>query len=111
MSVKTFTAYRPEEDEFISLEDHEGNTQQFKLNPSLPGKLILDFMFVSGTEDSGELAKAINTVLDNAIVEEDQERWNEFSSNPKNGVTIGVLSEIVGHVTAVLSGNDPAQEE
>lgn len=110
MAVKTFTTYKPEEDHFVELQDHEGNTQQFKLNPSLPGKLILDFMFVSGTEDSSELAKAINTVLDNAIVEEDKERWEEFTTNPKNGVTISVLSEIVGHVTAVLSGNPPDQE-
>lgn len=110
MASKTFTTYRPEEDHYIELEDHTGQTQQFKLNPSLPGKLILDFMFVSGTEDSSELAKAINTVLDNAIVEEDKERWDEFSGNPKNGVTISVLSEIVGHVTAVLSGNPPDQE-
>ena len=106
MSVKTFTAYRPDEDNFIEIDDHEGTTQSFKLNPSLPGKIILDFMFISGTEDSSKLAEAITTVLDNAIVAEDKERWDEFSSDPKNGVTISVLSEIVGHVTAVLSGND-----
>lgn len=110
MASKTFTTYKPEEEHFIELEDHKGDVQRFKLNPSLPGKLILDFMFVSGTEDSSELAKAINKVLDNAIVEEDTERWETFSNDPKNGVTISVLSEIVGHVTAVLSGNPPDQE-
>jgi hypothetical protein len=110
MAVKTFQTYQPEEENFIELEDNEGATQRFKLNPSLPGKLILDFMFVSGTDDSHELAKAINTVLDNAVVEEDKERWEEFTNNPKNGVTISVLSEIVGHVTAVLSGNPPEAE-
>lgn len=110
MAIKTFTTYKPEEDQFIELADHAGEVHRFKLNPSLPGKLILDFMFVAGTEDSGELANAINTVLDNAIVEEHKEQWNEFASDPKNGVTITVLSEIVGHVTAVLSGNPPDQE-
>jgi hypothetical protein len=92
------------------MDDHEGTTRSFKLNPSIPGKLILDFMFVSGTDDSNELAKAINTVLDNAIVDEDKEAWNEFISEPKNGVTITVLSEIVGYVTSTLSGNPQAQE-
>lgn len=110
MATKAFTTYRPDEAEFIELDDHTGATQRFALNPSLPGKLILDFMFVSGTDDSKELAKAINKVLDNAIAEEDTERWNTFIDDPKNGVTIGVLSEIVGHVTAVLSGNPPDQE-
>ena len=110
MASKTFTTYRPEEDQYIELQSHEGDTHGFKLNPSLPGKLILDFMFVSGTDDTSELAKAITTVLDKAIVDEDKERWNEFINDPKNGVTISVLSEIVGHVTAVLSGNPPDQE-
>lgn len=110
MATKTFTTYKPAEDQFIELDDFNGETHTFKLNPSIPGKLILDFMFVSGTDDSNELAKAINTVLDNAIVDEDKEAWNEFISEPKNGVTITVLSEIVGYVTSTLSGNPQAQE-
>lgn len=110
MATKTFTTYRPEEEQYIELDDHEGNTQKFKLTPSLPGKLVLDFMYVSSTEDTGELAKAIHKVLDSAIVEEDRERWNAFADKPENGVTIAVLSEVVGHVTAVLSGNPPDQE-
>jgi hypothetical protein len=110
MATKSFTTYRPTEEHFIELDDHEGVTQRFKLNPSLPGELILDFMFVSGNEDTSALAKAIRDVLDNAIVDEDKDRWKEFTSNPKNGVTITVLSEVVGYVTAVLSGNDQDQE-
>jgi hypothetical protein len=110
MAVKSFTTYHPDEEEFIEMDDHAGETQRFKLNPSIPGTLILDFMFVSGTEDSSKLAEAIHSVLDAAVVEEEQERWKEFVNDPKNGVTISVLSEIVGHVTAVLSGNDQDQE-
>lgn len=105
MATKTFTTYQPTEENFIRLADHTGEVQSFKLNPSLPGKYILDFMFVSGTDDSSALAEAIKKVLDKAIIDEDKERWEAFSENPLNGVTISVLSEIVGHVTAVLSGN------
>jgi hypothetical protein len=110
MATRVFTTYKPTEDNFIELADHEGTTHKFKLNPSLPGKVILDFMFVSGANDSGELAKAINTVLDKAIVSEEKEAWNAFSEDPKNGVTISVLSEVVGHITSVLSGNPPVAE-
>lgn len=110
MATKAFTTYHPDEDQFIELPDHEGNTQTFKLSPSLPGKVILDFMFVSGADDSGALAKAITSVLDKAIADEDKERWAAFSEDPKNGVNINVLSEVVGHVTSVLSGNPPGQE-
>lgn len=109
MSTKLFMTYSPSEDHFIELADHTGAVQSFKLNPSIPGRVILDFMHISGTDDTSKLAHAIQTVLDKAIIEEDQERWNEFISEPKNGVTVNVLSEVVGHVTATLSGNDRAQ--
>ncbi len=110
MAVKTFTTYQPTEDQFIELADNEGVTHSFKLNPSLPGKVILDFMFVSGTDNANALAKAIQDVLDKAIVEEDKEAWAAFNEDPKNGVTVSVLSEIVGHITSVLSGNPRGQE-
>jgi hypothetical protein len=110
MATKLFTTYQPTEDHSIQLQDHTGEVQSFKLNPALPGKVILDFMFISGTEDSSKLASAISTVLDKAIVDEDKERWNEFINEPKNGVTVNVLSEVVGHVTSVLSGNSRVQE-
>jgi predicted RNase H-related nuclease YkuK (DUF458 family) len=110
MPVKTFTGFRPAEDQFIEIDDHEGNTQSFKLNGSLPGKTILNFMFVSSTDESGRLAKAIEDVLDKAIIAEDKERWNAFIEDERNGITISVLSEIVGHVTSVLSGNQQGRE-
>lgn len=110
MATKLFTTYQPSEDNFIELADSTGEVQSFKLNPSLPGKVILDFMFISGTDDSSKLAKAISTVLDKAIVDDDKERWEEFINEPKNGVTVNVLSEVVGHITSVLSGNSRAQE-
>jgi hypothetical protein len=110
MSVKTFTTYRPAEDQFIEMDDHEGVKHTFKLNPALPGSVILNFMFVSGSDDSSKLAESINTVLDKAIVDEDKEAWIEFSENPRNGVTIAVLSEVVGHITSVLSGNPQVRE-
>lgn len=110
MATKLFSTYRPAEDNFIELKDSNDELQSFKLNPALPGKVILDFMFISGTDDSSKLAKAIGTVLDKAVADVDKERWEEFINNPSNGVTVNVLSEIVGHITSVLSGNSQAQE-
>ncbi len=104
MSTKSFTTYHPSEENFISLDDHEDTTQTFKLNPSIPGQVILDFMAASGTEDPSKLAEIINTVLDLAIVEDQKAAWNAFSIDPRNGVTVEVLSEVVGHVVSVLSG-------
>lgn len=105
MATKTFATYKPSEEQFIELADHEGVTHTFKLSPSLPGTVILDFMFVSGTDDSSKLAKAITKVLDKAIAAESKEEWNAFIDDERNGVNITTLSEIVGHVTSVLSGN------
>lgn len=110
MANKSFTTYHPEEDEFITLTDYEGNEQKFKLAPSLPGRVILDFMFVSGSDDSSRLSGAIAAVLDKAVDPEDRERWDEFIDDPRNGVTINVLSEVVGYITSVLSGNAQARE-
>ncbi len=110
MASKSFTTYKPTEDQFIELDGPDGAPHSFKLNPSLPGRVILDFMFGAGSDDSSALAKNIQTVLDKAIVEEDKAAWNEFTEDPQNGVTITVLSEVVGHITSVLSGNPPAAE-
>lgn len=110
MATKTFTTYKPTEDNFIELEDFNGKTNTFKLTASIPGQVILDFMAVSTTEDASKLAEIIKTVLDMAIVEDDKAAWNAFSVEPRNGVTVDVLSEVVGHVVSVLSGNPQDQE-
>lgn len=110
MATKSFTTYKPEEEQFIELDDFEGNTHTFKLNPSIPGQVILDFMDVTGTEDPKALASAIKTVLKLGIVEEHQEAWNDFVLEARNGVTVEVLSDVVGYVVAVLSGNPQDQE-
>lgn len=109
MATKSFSTYKPTEDNFIELDDFNGATHTFKLTPSIPGQVILDFMAVSQTEDPAKLAEIINTVLDLAIVEDDKAAWNEFSTEPKNGVTVDVLSEVVGYVVSVLSGNPQVQ--
>jgi hypothetical protein len=67
-------------------------------------------MFVSGSNDTSALSTAIQSVIDNAITDDDKEAWNTFTEDAKNGVTIGVLSEIVGHITSVLSGNPQDRE-
>jgi hypothetical protein len=110
MTTKLFTTYQPTEDNFIELPDRSGTVHSFKLNPSLPGKVILDFMFVSGTDDSGKLAQSIQNVIDIAIVEADKDRWDKFTEDPMNGVTVSVLAEVVGHITSVLSGNPQDRE-
>lgn len=110
MATKSFVTYKPTEDNSIQMDDFEGTSHTFRLNPALPGRVILDFMFASGADDSQGLAKAINTVIDKAVIEDDKEAWEAFIDEPRNGVTIAVLSEIVGHITSVLSGNPPDRE-
>lgn len=110
MATKTFTTYKPTEDNFIELDDFSGETHAFKLAEAIPGQVILDFMSVSSTEDPSKLAGVINTVIDLAIVEDDKAAWKAFSADPRNGVTVEVLSEIVGHAISVMSGNPQGQE-
>lgn len=110
MAGKTFTTYHPTEDNTIEFDDFEGNHRVFKLAPSLPGTMVLDFMAVSDSEDPVKMAAAINSVLDIAVVPEDKDAWETFAADPRNGVTVEVLSEVVGHVVAVLSGNPQEAE-
>lgn len=87
--------------------DIEVAGEVFKLNPSIPGYVVLAYVTNGSSGDTALAAKAVKSVFDNAIVAEDLPRWDTFASDPKNNITIPVLNEITEHILEVLAGNSP----
>lgn len=100
MSRKSFTTYAPTEIPEIEL-----NGEVFKMNASIPGDILLDFISGADTEDPRSMAVTVRTLLDAAILEEERERWHAYIRDPANNVSLDVLAEIAGYASEVLSGN------
>lgn len=106
---KTFNTYRKTEIPDFDIEDDAGNKTNFKMKPSVPGAVLLDFIAGANAEDPAAMARTVNDLLNAAIADEDSERWNTYIRDPKNNVTLDVLSEIAGYASETLSGgNDQA---
>lgn len=100
MSRKSFKTFVAE-----SSLDFEIGGEIFRLNSALPGAILLEFIAGSSSEDPSSMATTIQNMLKASIVTEDWERWDSFTRNPDNGVTLNVLAEVAGYVSEVLSGN------
>lgn len=101
---KSFNALAPTEDYEIEI---SGNV--FKLNPSLPGYVVLDYVTNGSSGDVALAAKATKSIFNNAIVTEDLPRWEEFANDPKNNATLKFLNEVAEYILDVLAGNSQGQ--
>jgi len=107
MSTKTFSAYVPTEPVEFNIGD-----EHFNCVGMLPGVALLDFMSSAGggEENPAQMAAAVMGLLRQAIAPEDLERFEAYISDPANGVSVSVLSEIAGYVADKLSGVDPTKQ-
>ena len=106
MSKKTFTTYQPTEQVEFDIND-----QTFHCVPMLPGATLLDFMSAADPDHPNEMAKAVRTLLKQAVVEEEREAFEAFITDPANAVSVDILSEIAGYVADKLSGVDPSRRQ
>lgn len=106
MARKTFNTYRKTETPEFDIQDPEGVTTTFRMKPSVPGAVLLDFLSGANADDPAAMARTVNSLLVSSIHEDDLEKWQDYIHNPRNEVTLDVLSEIAGYASEVLSGGN-----
>jgi len=106
MARKTFNTYRKTETPEFDIQDPDGNVTTFRMKPSVPGAVLLDFLAGANAEDPAAMARTVNSLLTAAIADDDLEKWQDYIHNPRNEVTLEVLSEIAGYASEVLSGGN-----
>jgi hypothetical protein len=104
---KSFTSFNglPNEDEV----EIEVNGKIFKCRPMLPGPVILDFMAGIDENAPATMVKALRTLFNEAIVEDQLEDWEAFTRDPANKVDLDLLSEIGGYLAEVYTGRPTNQ--
>lgn len=106
MAKKSITTYQPTEEHSIDFPDGT----EFHLEKSVPGAVLLDFISGADSEDPAAMAKTVQSLLDEAIAEDEREAFNAYIRDKKNNVTLDVLSEIAGFAAEVLSAGNPHQQ-
>lgn len=97
---KSFTSRRPTEGASFDI-----NGKVFRLKPSVPGVVMLDFIVGADSENPAQMARTITGLYEAAIIPEDLEAFKEYIANPDNDVDLNMLSEIAGFISEKLSGN------
>lgn len=82
-----------EEQEQISFRIHG---EEFNCHPAMPGKLLLDLVKKSASEDPAESAGIIDTFFKTVLLEESYARFDKLSQDPTRIVTVETLGEITG---------------
>jgi hypothetical protein len=81
------------EKESVSFKIHG---EEFHCRPELQGKVLLDLVAKSGSEDPAQAANAINFFFKHALNEESYERFNALLVHPEKIVKMEKLGEISG---------------
>lgn len=82
-----------------TLEGDEGpytkeKVADFSALATQPGAIILEFINDADSQDGGRAAGAFITFINDSVVEEDREKFNELIRNPKISVEIETLAAI-----------------
>ena len=77
--------------------------EEFFCHPELQGKVLLDLVSKSGSEDPAEAANAINFFFKHALNEESYERFNALLVHPDKIVQMEKLGEISGWLVEVYT--------
>lgn len=105
-TTKSFKTYTPTEGSTFDVNGHV-----FRLQPSVPGDILLDFLSMGDDEtETTKMASLLRDLFKVAILPEDFDRWTTFIRDPANNVTMTTLSEIAGYVAEVMSGNPTARQ-
>lgn len=100
---KSFKVKEVEELEAVTFDieykkDAKNKSEEFTALPNQPGAVILDFISDADSGDGGRAAAALITFIDNALVDEDKERFNSIIRDPAINVDIEVLAAICEHL-------------
>jgi hypothetical protein len=97
---KDFGSDHAGEKESVSFKIYD---EEFACRSELQGKVLLDLVAKSSSEDPAEAADAINFFFRHALVEESYERFNALLLHPEKIVQMEKLGEISSWLVEVYS--------
>lgn len=77
--------------------------EEFNCRPELQGKVLLDLVARSGSEDPADAAKIIDEFFKNVLVEESYKRFDALLIDPDRIVSVDTLGQISAWLVEVYS--------
>lgn len=102
------SAALPENREPISFKIHE---EEFNCVKQLQGKVMLEFISGSNSDDAGEIASMIELFFTNVLDDESLKRFNDLTHDKNRFVSTETLSEIVSWLVEQYSDRPEEQPE
>lgn len=87
------------------------HNEEFTAIPTIQGKVLMDLVARSQSEDSLEAMKVISTFFDSVLVDESLERFNSLLEDKERIVTMETLGEIITWLIEEYSGRPNQQPE
>lgn len=97
-----------EEKEPIVFKLHE---EEFTCIPALQGRVLMDLVTRSQSEDAAESIGVINTFFSHALTDESLERFNALLEDKERIVNMETLGEIISWLVEEYSGRPNQQPE
>lgn len=85
--------------------------EEFTAIPTIQGKVLMDLVSKSQSEDSIEAMGTITKFFDSVLVDESIERFNALLEDKERIVTMETLGEIIGWLVEEYSGRPNQQPE
>ena len=85
--------------------------EDFECYPALQGKILLDFIAQSGSENGADMADTIVTFFGKALKPESYERFMALVEDPDRVVSIETLGEITAWLVGEYSDRPTEQPE
>ena len=85
--------------------------EEFTAIPTIQGKVLMDLVSKSQSEDSIEAMGVVSTFFDKVLVDESLERFNALLEDKDRIVTMETLGEIVSWLIEEYSGRPNQQPE
>jgi hypothetical protein len=88
----------------LTFQTVDGVEAKFYFHEKIPGVTLLDLMSKMEAEASGAPKAIAEFIQQSLLDEENLEAWNAYASDPRNQISLDVLSEIVTWLAEKYSG-------
>jgi hypothetical protein len=85
--------------------------EEFEAIPNIQGKVIMDLVTRSQSEDQVEAMRTISMFFDKVLKDESLERFNALLEDKDRIVTVETLGEVIGWLVEEYSNRPEAQPE
>lgn len=85
--------------------------EEFSCRPALQGKMLLDLVARSSSENPADAAKTIGEFFENVLVEESYTRFSLLLKDPEKIVSVDTLAEISGWLIEVYTKRPEKEPE